>query len=77
MGMIVNKCKLGGGGTLGSAGGKKAVRCKEAKRPRGKASIVKLFPLSGEGLRERVLLEGRKLRRYEDRLLTENSSFLP
>ena len=39
-----------GGGTLGSAGGKEAdgLRCKDAKRQRSEASIVKIFPLSGE-----------------------------
>ena len=57
--------------------GEGLIRCEDAKRRRCEASIVTLFPLLGEGLRERVLLEDRKLGKYEDRLLTENSSFLP
>ncbi len=68
---------LRGGGTVGSAGGKEAARCKDAKRHRCEASIVKFFPLLGEGLRERVLLEDRKLGRYEARLLTVTNPFIP
>ena len=39
-----------GGGTVSSAGGREAdgLRCKDAKRQRSEASIVKIFPLSGE-----------------------------
>ena len=68
---------LRGGGTVGSAGGKEAARCKDAKRHRCEASIIKFFPLLGEGLRERVLLEDRKLGRYEARLFTVTTPFLP
>ena len=49
----------------------------EVKKAGGQASIVKFFPLLGEGLRERVLLEGRKLRRYDGRPLTVTNPFLP
>ena len=49
--------------------GEGLIRCTDAKRRRRKASIVRLFPLLGEGLRERVLLEDRKLGRYEARRL--------
>ena len=55
-------------------------RCTDAKRQRCEASIEKFFPLLGEGLRERVLLEGRKLRRYDGRPLTVTkvtNPFLP
>ena len=53
------------------------IRYKDVKRQRCEASIEKIFPLSGEGLRERVLLEDRKLGRYEARLFTVTTPFLP
>ena len=67
--------RLRGGGTVGSAGVREAdgLRCKDAKRQRSEASIVKIYPLSGEGLRERVNLEYRNIRRYEGRLFTVNN----
>ncbi len=46
------------------------IRYKDVKRQSCEAIIENLFPLSGEGLRERVNLEGRKLRKYEGKLLT-------
>ena len=45
--------------------GEGLIRCKDAKRHRREASIVKLFPLLGEGLRERVNLEDRLLKLTE------------
>ena len=45
--------------------GEGLIRCKDAKRHRGEASIVKLFPLLGEGLRERVNLEDMLLQLTE------------
>lgn len=72
----VNKCELGGSSRLdGSHEVKKASYIKIVRYYVAKtlSSIVTLFPLLGEGLRERVLLEGRKIRRYEDRPFTENS----
>ena len=81
---------LRGGGTLSTAGGKGATRCKEAKKHRRKVglktlgyygamalrSIVTLFPLLEDGLMERVLLEIRKQRRYESRLFRVTNPFL-
>ena len=69
----VNKCELVGGSSRldGSHEVKKASYIKIVRYYVAKtlSSIVTLFPLLGEGLRERVLLEGRKIRRYEDRPL--------
>ena len=56
--------------------GEGLIRCKEAKRQRCEASIVKLFPLSGEGLRERVLLEGRPLKLTEVRKTGSQAIFI-
>ena len=46
----VNWLCFRGGGTVSSAGGREAggLRCKDAKRQRSEASIVKIFPLLGE-----------------------------
>ena len=48
----VKRLRLRGGGAVSSAGGREAdrLRCKDAKRQRSEASIVKIFPLSGEGV---------------------------
>ena len=64
-----------GGGAVSSAGGKDAegLRCKDAKRQRSEASIVKIFPFSGGKLRERVNLEDKKIVRYEGRLFGVNN----
>ena len=52
-------------------------RCTEVKSHRCEANIVKFSPLSGEGLRERVNLEGRKIGWYEYRLFSVTHHILP
>ena len=52
-------------------------RCTEVKSHRCEANIVKFSPLSGEGLRERGNLEGRKIGWYEYRLFSVTHHILP
>ena len=56
--------------------GEGLIRCTDAKRHRCKASIVKFFPLLGEGLRERVNLEDRPLKLTEGRNAGCQASFI-
>ena len=59
-----NSATCGGGGTVGSAGGKDAARCEEAKRQRCKASIIHVILNSFQDLLVRCEFSLKILRHY-------------